>query len=207
MNEEDLADEELVLPADTEEAEDIEETVDETEETIDEDPLKLELDKVQKKGRTKVEKLLYTKKRVENELKELGIDDDPIGEDEEDRPLTVREFKKIQEQSATKSALDLVGGVQNEVERELLTYHLENTIKSSGNPQEDFDLARTLVNAVKNKQIMEEANRKPNAKTHSSASGAPPKKNAPQDELTSEELSFMKPPFSLTKEQILAARK
>lgn len=196
MEKENLADEEVV-PAATEE---------ETDKTATEqDPLKTELEKVQTKGRTKAEKLLYTKKRIDDQLKELGIEEPKETEDEDSKPMTVGDFKKLQAQSATKTALQLVEEVSNETERELLKYHLENTIRSTGNPKEDFNLAQSLVNSVKNSQIIEETLRKPNTKT--SSGGGAPAKNEKQVEFTAEELSYMKPPWNLSKEDILKSRK
>lgn len=199
-NQEDI--EETVLPSDTDQ--EIEETVD-TDESIEQDPLKTELEKVQRKGRTRAEKLLYTRNRIDQQLKDEGIDIDETPEADDDQPVTMGMLKKLQAQTATKTALQLADDVTNETERELLKYHIDNTIKSTGNPQQDFELARTLVNAVKNTQIMEQANLKPVAKTHASSSGAPAKIEK-QPSFTTEELSFMKPPFNLTKEQIIAAR-
>ena len=201
MNEEDLVDEEVVVPTATEE---VEETP--TEEVVEEttqDPLETELNKVKNKGRTKAEKLLYTKKRVEEQLKELGIEEDV---EDDDQPVTMADLKRFQAQNAQKTALDLASSVTNETERALIEYHLENTIRSTGNPQEDFQLAQGLVNAVKNKQIIDETIRKPLAKTHSSGSGAPAKVAKPQDELNAVEKQFLSAPFNLTKEQIIEAR-
>ena len=201
MNEEDLVEEEVVVPTATEEVEEpiVEETVEETT-----DPLETELNKVKNKGRTKAEKLLYTKKRVEEQLKELGIEEDV--EEDDDQPVTMADLKRFQAQNAQKTALDLASSVTNETERALIEYHLENTIRSTGNPQEDFQLAQGLVNAVKNKQIIDGIIRKPLAKTHSSGSGAPAKVAKPEDELTSVERQFLSAPFNMTKEQIIAAR-
>lgn len=204
MNKEEQADEEEVLPAETEEEKKDREEA-EAKTLSEQDPLKTELDKVQRKGRTKVEKLQYSKKRIDEQLKELGIEDESVDEDDE-KPLTRGEFKKLQAQTATKTALDLADEVSSETERELLKYHLENTIRSTGNPQEDFKLALNLVNAVKNQQITEEVLRKPNVKTHGSGGGAPAKQEK-QVEYTAEELSMMKPPWNLSKEQILEVRK
>lgn len=208
MPDEIKADEEEVLPAETEEDKKVREDA-EAKALSEQDPLKTELEKVQRKpGRTKVEKLRYSKKRIEEQLKELGVEDesdDNDEEDEDDKPVTVGMLKKIQSESATKTALQMADEVSNETERELLKHHLQHTINSTGNPEEDFKLAQTLVNAVKNKQITEEVLRKPEVKRNGSGGGAPPKLQK-QVELTPQELSFMKPPFNLTKEQIIAAR-
>lgn len=192
MNEENKEDIEQVLPSDTEQ----------TDKTVEADPLKTELEKVESGKRSKAEKLIYTKKRVEEQLKELGIEDQV---DEDDTPVTVGMLKKIQEQTATKTALQLADEIPNEVERELTKHYLENTVKSSGDPKADLATAQTLVNAVKNKQILDQAAIKPEARTHPSGSGAPVKIEQ-QPEFTAEELSYMKPPFNLSKEQVLAAR-
>lgn len=197
-----MADIEEVVPAATEE--EVVETAQVEEPTTD-DPLKTELEKVQRKGRTKAEKLLYTKKRVDEQLKELGIEDEPLEEDD-DQPVTLGMLKKMQAKTTTESALQMAAKVKDPTERALLEYHLENTIKSTGDAAEDLKLAQNQVNAVKNEQILEEIVRKPEVNTHSSASGAPPKNAKREEELTPTELDFMRPPFNLTKEQIIAAR-
>lgn len=178
------------------------------ETTTEQDPLKTELDRVQRKSPSKVEKLKFQKRKINQQLRELGEEDemdDPDDDEDDTKPVTRGELKQMQAQAATKTALDLASEVTNETERELLKFHLENTIKSTGNPQEDFKLAQQLVLAAKNSKILEEQNRKPETKTTPSTPGAPAKieKN---EELTPEELSFMGPPFNLTKEEILKAR-
>lgn len=167
------------------------------------DPLKNELEKFQRKGRTKAEKLLYTKKRIDEQLKELGIEEE---EPDDEKPMTIGMFKKLQAQTAVKSAIDLAEEVNNPTERELLKYHLENTIRSTGNPQEDFKIAQRLVNASKNEQIVEETLRKPQVNSHASGGGAPPKQPEKETEFTAEELTYMQPPFNLSKEAIIKAR-
>ncbi len=189
-----------VLPSDTTGVVETDSTVD----TTQQDPLKTELERVQRKGRTKVEKLLYTKNRIDEQLKELGhLEEEP--EEDDEKPVTMGMLKKLQAQTATKTALDLANEETDPVKRELLTYHLENTIRSTGNPQEDFKLAQSLVSSVKNQQILEEQLRKPPTKTHPSGSGVPAKFER-QEEFTPEELAFMRPPFNLTKEAIVKAR-
>lgn len=201
MTPEELAEQELAATAAAEQKEKEEA---EAKALAEQDPLKTELEKVQRKGRTKAEKLQYTKKRVEEQLKELGIEDEPE-DDEDSKPVTLGMLKKLQAQTATKTALDMANEVSTETERELLKYHLENTIRSSGNPAEDFKLAQSLVNAVKNQQITEEVLRKPAARSHSSG-GQPAKVAKEEEDFTAEELSYMKPPFNLKKADIIKAR-
>lgn len=182
----------------------------ESDPNLDEqDPLKKELKKVQGKGegRTRKEKLLFSKKKIEDQLRELEEDDGEDDDDEEDddAPVTVGMMKKMRQKETVKTALQLADDIEDDVERELVKHHVANTIRSTGNPTEDLALARAIVNSKKNVQIIEEVQRKPGAKTHSSAGGAPAR-SAPQQELTAEEAQFMRPPFNMTKEQILAAR-
>lgn len=173
---------------------------------VEQDPLKTELDKVQRKSRTRAEKLLYTKKRIEEQLKEEGIEDEPL-EDEDAKPMTIGDFKKLQAERTTKTALDMANEVSSEVERELLKYHLENTIRSTGNPAEDFKLARSLVNSVKNQQITEEILRKPTAKSHPTGGGAPARQTEPEEELSPEELAYTRAPWNMSKVDIIKVRK
>lgn len=187
----------------------------ETDNTVTEqDPLKAELDKVhQKQGKTEIEKAGFSLKKNAERFKELGGDPAAIlgiekveaDDEDDDAPVTVGMLKKIQQQTAVKTAVQLTDDIDNETERELTKYHIENTIKSTGNPQEDFRLARLLVNASKNTKIIEEVARKPIAKTHASG-GAPAKQETVQSDLTPQEQMYMKPPFNLTRQQILDTR-
>lgn len=179
-------------------------------------PIKAELDRVKggKKVYTEAEKAAFNLLRNAEKARELGVDPLVVlgdttptkGEDDDDKPVTVGMLKKQEKERATKSALQLASdAITDEHELELTQYHIENTIKPSGNAQEDLSNARAIVNSVKNKQIAEDASRKTSPKTHNSSAGAPAKKED-NTELTAEESSYMKPPFNLTKAEILAAR-
>ncbi len=196
------------------------ETVEETttvESTTEQDPLKVELEKVQRKeGKTEAEKAAYSLKKNAERAKELGIDpaeilgyarkdvDDEPNDD--DKPVTLGMLKKMEMEKSGNTALQLADDISNEVERELTKYHLENTIRSTGNPAEDLKNARAIVNAAKNSQIIEEVARKSPVKTHSSATSAPAKPEDEHIELTRDELAFTRPPFNLTEKDIIAAR-
>lgn len=206
--------EDLIEKDPTSESEQVEET---QVETTEQDPLKEELEKVQRKeGKTEAEKAAFSLKKNAERAKELGIDpaevlglsrsvvEDDIDEDE--KPITIGMWKKMQQETATKTALQIAEDIESDTERELTKYHLENTIKSTGNPTEDVNLARAIVNAAKNKQIIEESTRKTEAKTFSSASSAP-LKHEEEVELTKEEMMYTQAPFFLSKDEILAARK
>lgn len=201
-----------IVEAPTSEAETVE-TEETTEESTEQDLLKTELERVKKTSRTEPEKAAFTLKKNAERVRELGLDPKQIlgikddVEDEDDAPVTVGMLKKIQQESTVKTALQLAEEIQIPVERELVKYHIENTIKSTGNPSEDLRLARAIVNSAKNSQIIEEAQRKVGAKTHSSSSGAPSNSEEKEPELTQDELAFMRPPFNLTKEQVIKSRK
>ncbi len=181
----------------------------------EQDSLKIELERVKNAGeKTEKEKAEYTLKKNAERVKALGgTPEEVLGirteeiEEDDDKPITVGMYKKLQRDSATKSALQLADDIQSETERELVKYHLENTIKPTGNPTEDLRLARTLTNAAKNAQIMEEINRKIPAKTFSSGSGVDRKQEQELGELTAVEKKFLGKPWKMTKEQIIAARK
>ena len=185
------------------------------EPTIEQDPLKVELDRVTKTGRTEKEKAEFTLRKTAERVKALGgdptsilgINEDPKPNDEDDdKPLTIGMYKKIQQEGATKTAFQLADEIQNETEKELVKYHLENSIKSTGNPDEDLKLARALTNAVKNSQIIEESARKTPPKTFSNSSGVEAKKIENTGELEPHELPFLGKPFNMTKEAIIKDR-
>ncbi len=209
--------EEVVPTSETTEEEQVEteaEVETEADETTEPDPLKAELDRVTGKGRTEEEKAAYTFKKQAERLVALGKDPASIlgikpaevvtEENEDDKPVTLGMLKKIQQESASKTALQLADEITNVTERELVKHHLTNTIKATGNPNEDLRNARALVNSVKNTKIIEEAGRKPAVKNHSSASGADATKKE-SVVLTPEELQVMRI-SGLTVQEILDAR-
>lgn len=161
------------------------------------DPLDKELEKIHKKGegRTKKEKLIYTKNRVEQQIAELEEEegDEPELEDEDDeKPVTVGMLKQLEKTRATKNAMDLAEEIEDSRERELVKHHLRSTIRSSGNPQEDLRNARVLVNSVKNTKIIEEVQRKGEPKRHGSAPSAGARKDPDAlQNLTEEEKAIM----------------
>ncbi len=191
----------------------VETKVDETTKVdTEQDPLKTELERVQKVSKyTEKEKAEHSLKKNFERVKELGGDPNSIlgiEKDEttsdDDKPLTVGMLKKLQQESASKTALQQADEIGNEVERELVKFHLQNTIKSTGIPNEDLKLARALVNAVKNSQIIEETSRRIPAKQHSNSSGVDAKQEK-EVVLTIEEQQLMKA-GGLTLKEVLAAR-
>lgn len=181
----------------------------------EQDPLKGELDRVQQAGgKTELEKAQYTLRKTAERIAALGGDassvlvkpkeNEPSNEDE--KPLTRADLKEILATNANKTAQQLADEIPDNTERELVKYHIENSIRPSGDAQEDLRTARRIVNSIKNERIVEEVARKTPPQTHSSASGAPPIRTANPQELTPVEMNFMKPPFNMTREQIIKAR-
>ncbi len=149
---------------------------------------------------TKRERLEYQRSKIDQEL-------DSLDEGEDDnRPLTVGEFKKLQQQQAKATALDLADSINDEDERAEVKTILESRLVPSGNADADLKEARAIANARKNAQLAEEALRKQNPKRDSSGSGAPRKGSEEVFEPTPAELNMMQG-FGLTKEDVLKARK
>lgn len=190
-----------------------EKVAEETTET-QQDPLKTELEKV-KGGRTELEKAQYSLKKNAERLVELGGDPGSIlgiekGNTEldkdDDTPITRAELKKMISAGATRSALQLTEDIEDQSERELVQHYLQHRIAPSGNSQDDFRDARRIANSVKNEQIVQELARKSIAKSHSNGSSGNAKDIKVEAELSKEELMFTKPPFNMSREQILKAR-
>jgi hypothetical protein len=195
-----------------EESKVVETTEDKPQEPL-QDPIKKELEKVENKskGRTELEKAIFTKKQIEKRIAELGGESGTPTVDD-DAPVTVGMLKKLEQEKASKTAQTLAEEqIEDEHELELTKYHLTNTIKSSGNAEEDLKIARAIVNTVKNSMIVDEVARKTSPKRTSAGSSAPGK-HEEAFEPTSDELAFMnmkgydgKP--LMTKDDILKARK
>lgn len=168
-------------------------TSDETNLQTNDDPIREELERVKPK-RTEAEKAIFAYKKQQESLRRLGIDpavlvDSPRHqEDEDDAPLTIGMFKKMQAQSASKTAKELAQNITNNAERELVEYYLENRIVPSGNAEDDLRLAQAAVNSVRNSQIATMASQRPTAPSYSNASSMPSKPgNAPITDLTETE--------------------
>ena len=187
-----------------------------TEPEVVEDPLKVELEKFKgkKSPQEKAKDSLFFNAQ---KAKELGLDpaeilglkpkEDVV--DEEDKPVTRKELEellfKAAQTTATKTAEELASDIASESERELTIYHIQNTIKSTGDPKEDLRLARALTNAARNSQIIEEQSRKPEAKSHSSSTSGGTTVSEPTVTLTAEEQAYFATGL-VTKDEILRAR-
>jgi len=163
-----------------------------------EDPVQQELDRIENDKRSKLERLQFNKERIEREIA-AQTGQQPAASDE-DRPLTVREFKALQAVEAQDTAKTLADSIEDEKERTLVIHHLENTIKPSGDAATDLRNARLIVNSVKNGQLAEEALRTAKARTAPSAPSAPPRAPTAKPEFSAEETAIIKA-FKLTDDE------
>lgn len=177
---------------------------------LESSPVHTELNKIKAKGKgkTELEKLEYTERKLQERKKELlaeqGINTDVSGDDS--TPITKADLLKWEKEKSQKTALEMAEDVEDDAERELLKHHLTSTIRPSGNPKDDFKHAQSLVNTVKNSQLLELASKKGPVRTAASPAGAPPRYE-PVFEPTAEERIFMRHPYNMSKEDILKARK
>lgn len=171
------------------------------------DPIKQERERIEAstdKKLTKKDRLIFAKGKIDEQLKELGVLDEVAVDPT--TPVTVGMLNDIEKSKAKNTAVELAQSIENEDERIVVIDYLENRIIPSGNPQADLSLARAAVNSLRNQQLLEESARGGTPKTHSSASGAPSAQTLTTEELSEMELVFTRPPYNLTKAQVIAKR-
>lgn len=153
---------------------------------------------------------------IDKTLREYGEDDDELAADDDDdeidpdKPLTLRDLQRIDAGKAHKTAKELAAAVADPDERKAIQDALANSINPTliaSNPQQAFEQARAIANGARNSKIIEEANRRgKGAGGRATGAGAPAKVDD-FFEPTVEERHYMRPPFNMTKEEILAARR
>lgn len=171
------------------------------------DVIKQELEKqAQKKVFSEKEKAAFNLKKKIEEAKALGIDPKDILGIEEDQKDEVPEwYKKEQAKNSQKTALQLADSIADPDEKALVKEYLSTRVVASGDAESDFRLAFGAVNALKNKQIIEDMNRRVAPRTVA-AGGSQGAKFDEQFTPTEEEALFMKS-FGLKKEQIIEVRR
>ncbi len=198
----------------------------EIETTETPDPIKAELERIkgQTQGKTPQEKFAYKLKLEAQRAKSMGLDvneilgikkEDSYQDEEEEKPLTRKDLEQILNnvKPKTQTATDLAMAIENEAERELHLYYIENVIRQSGDAEQDFKMAKTMVDAIKLKNKATLDNLKPEAKAHSTASSFQPSKTSNVDnfKLTHEEEMLYRDAqirgINFTKEEILNMRK
>lgn len=168
-------------------------------------PVQKELEKVQTKKSvlSRRERLEFERRKIEEQLAEEDQSEGIVPTVSAEVPEW---YRKARAEEAKQTALQMAEAIEDQSERDLTKHHLQNTIRPSGNPSEDLRLARSIVNGVRNTQIAEELARKSAPKTYSSGSGAPAKPADGVFEPNTDEAALMRPPFNLSKEDILKAR-
>lgn len=160
-------------------------------------------------------KMKAKKADIDKTLKEYGElddddeEDDDDGEIDPDEPLTPRKLAAIEAKKAQKTAEQLVAAVEDATERAAIKEALQKSINPAliaSNPQQAFEQARAIANGSRNAKIIEEHGRKGRTHVRTTGAGAPPIVEA-DFEPTAEEARYMKPPFSMTKEEIVATRR
>lgn len=159
----------------------------------------------------KIEKLKRKMNFIKEDLRAAGaLDEEEEDEeddlDDEDRPLTMGDLKRIDARKAAKTALEMANAIEDAGDKAAVVEALKSVVPS-GDPQKDFGNAVAIANRVRNSVILEEAGRKVAAPAHTMGAGAPARQQqGDKFEPTLQEQAYMRPPFSLSKEEILAAR-
>jgi len=170
------------------------------------DPVAKERERIEKKQFTRIERLEFEKRKIEEQLQEEYKKEGKAPATPKDTLVTVEMLEKMQKDQARKTALELADAIEDENERTVVKHYLDTRVVPSGNPQEDLKFARAAVNSLRNAQIAEETARKTNGKSHPSGSGVPARPQEDVVEFTAEELVFLGPPYNLTKDQVIASR-
>lgn len=194
-------------------------------ESTTEDPIKTELERVkgQTQGKTQKEKFEYKLQRELAQAKEMGIDiagladiktteETTISDDE--KPLTRKDLEEALKgvKQPTKSATEMAMEIDNESERELHLYYLENKVNPNLSEEEKYQTAKDMVNAIKLKNQLSLTSVKPATQSYSTASSFQPEKKQDFDgqRLTPEEEYIFndaqKRGVPISKEEIIKSR-
>ncbi len=158
-----------------------------------------------KTERTPEEIAAHNLKKKAEDAKALGLDPKKIlGVTEPDDTEVPAWYKAEKAKEVQKTSLQLAEAIADEDLREKVKANLSRVVPSD-NPEEDFRFALGAASSTKNKQVLEEMNRYSKPRTVATGGSQPPvilEEFVP----TEEEKVFMRPPWNLTKEQIIAKR-
>ena len=170
----------------------------EPEQTPPTAPSQVEAPKPEQKF-TKRERLEFTIKKATEQLESL--DNEP----DDSTPLTHGDLRKMRQNDTRQTAVQLAESIADEDERAEVIEMLEGRIVPSDNAQSDLLLAKGMVNARKNAQLLEEQARKGKPGSHVNTPSAPGYTEGVFTP-TAEEIIFMSPPYNLSKDEIIAQR-
>ncbi len=166
--------------------------------------------------RTEAEKAAFTLKKNAERAIELGLNPSEIlgtkthievdKSAEDSQPVTVGMLRDIQKKDASKTALQMADEVGDEEIKAATKQYLSENIIPSGDAEKDFKLALAAASATKNATIVQELNRYGVPK-RTAAGGSAGARVEEEFTPTAQEQIFMQPPYNLSKEKIIAARK
>ena len=153
-------------------------------------PPKEQVPSQDKKEKSRLDKLRHTKASIEAQIAEEEKANGIVitAEDDDDKPLTKGDLKRIQRDEAKRTALQLANDIQDEDERSAVIEALQTTILPSGNPQRDFQKAVDLATSEKNRQIASMKTHNKGKPTTVRTNGGAPAKEDDQFEPTQAEL-------------------
>lgn len=161
-------------------------------------------------NRTEKDKAIFTIKKQAERLKELGVDPTEIIGQKPAEKVNQNDvpewYLKEKAKEQTQTALQMADKISDEDTREKVKTYLQTRIVPSGNPEQDYKDALGAVSASKNTKIIEEITRVIQPKVVATGGSA----NASVEEEfvpTPQEEIFMKPPYNISKEKIIEARK
>lgn len=170
----------------------------------------------QKPKRSEAETTAFNLKKQAEKAKELGLDPAEIlgvrthievdASEDDDKPVTVGMLRTIQKQEAQKTAMQFAEDIADNATKETVKQYLANNIVPSGDAEADFKLALAAASANKNKEVLQEINRY-GAPKRAVSGGSMPATVEEQFVPSAQEQVFMSPPYNLSKEKILEARK
>lgn len=149
--------------------------------------------------------ILTQKLREAGELTDDDDEDDEALGDDPTRPVTFGDLQRIEARKATQTAVEMADAITDSAAKDAVKAALKRVVPS-GDFSKDFTDAVAIANREKNNKILEEISRRGVPQQHRSGPGAPARSEGQAFEATAEEARYMKPPFNLTKEQIIAAR-
>lgn len=161
---------------------------------------------IRKEERTPAEIAAYNLQKKAEDARALGLDPKKILGVDEPKDEVPAWYKQEKAKEAKQTALQLAENVADADTKEKVKELLQTRIVPSGNPEQDFKDALSLASSVKNKQIIEEVSRYTAPRTVA-AGGDMPAKVEEEFVPTDTEKVFMAPPFNMSKEKILEARR
>lgn len=165
---------------------------------------------------TEKEQAAFSLKKNAERARALGLDPGELlgvkttiatdDRDEDSKPVTVGMLRDITKAEATKTALQRAEEIADIDTRETVKRILSTNIKPSGDAEADFRLALSAASAEKNKQVLAEISRY-SAPKKTAAGGSQGARVEEDFTPTAEEQRMMQPPYNLSREKVISARK